>query len=112
MCEAVRVDDFDRFLKLVLACGHSSFEYNQNAYSIQAPDQQGIPLALAVSQRVLEGRGAWRLQGGGFAGTIQAFVPLDLLESYRAAIDAVFGPGSCHVLTVRNFGAVEVTETL
>ena len=92
MCEAVRVDDFDRFLKLVLACGHSSFEYNQNAYSIQAPDQQGIPLALAVSQRVLEGRGAWRLQGGGFAGTIQAFVPLDLLESYRAAIDAVFGP--------------------
>ena len=112
MCEAVRVDDFDRFLKLVLACGHSSFEYNQNAYSIQAPDQQGIPLALAVSQRVLEGRGAWRLQGGGFAGTIQAFVPLDLLESYRAAIDAVFGPGSCHVLTVRNFGAVEVTETM
>ena len=112
MCEAVRVDDFDRFLKLVLACGHSSFEYNQNAYSIQAPDQQGIPLALAVSQRVLEGRGAWRVQGGGFAGTIQAFVPLDLLESYRAAIDAVFGPGSCHVLTVRNFGAVEVTETM
>lgn len=83
MCEAVRVDDFDRFLKLVLACGHSSFEYNQNAYSIQAPDQQGIPLALAVSQRVLEGRGAWRLQGGGFAGTIQAFVPLDLLELPR-----------------------------
>ena len=78
----------------------------------QAPAQQGIPLALAGSQRVLEGRGAWRLQGGGFAGTIQAFVPLDLLESYRAAIDAVFGPGSCHVLTVRNFGAVEVTETM
>ena len=112
MCEAVRVDDFDRFLKLVLACGHSSFEYNQNAYSIQAPDQQGIPLAMVVSQRVREGRGAWRLQGGGFAGTFLAFVPLDLLENYRAAIDAVFGPGSCHVLTVRNFGAVEVTETM
>ena len=109
---AVEQDDFESFLRLIIACGHSSFEYNQNAYSIHAPQEQGVPLALAISQQVLEGRGAWRLQGGGFAGTIQAFVPLDLLESYRAAIDGVFGAGSCHVLTVRNHGAIEVTPEL
>ena len=112
LCEAVREDRFEDFLKMVIAGGHSSFEYNQNAYSIQAPQAQGIPVALALSQRVLEGRGAWRLQGGGFAGTIQAFVPQDLLETYRATIDEVFGEGSCHVLSVRNFGAIMVKEQL
>ena len=112
LCEAIKADDFERFKALIIAGGHSSFEYNQNAYSIQNPREQGVPLALAISQRVLEGRGAWRLQGGGFAGTIQAFVPLDLLDEYRTAIDAVFGPGSCHVLSVRNYGAVPVTPDL
>ena len=67
---------------------------------------------LAISQKVLNGRGAWRLQGGGFAGTIQAFVPLALLETYKNAIDAVFGAGSCHVLSVRNYGAVMVTPDM
>ncbi|MDY4879574.1 MAG: galactokinase family protein [Gemmiger sp.] len=112
LCEAIKADDFERFKALIIAGGHSSFEYNQNAYSIKNPREQGVPLALAISQRVLEGRGAWRLQGGGFAGTIQAFVPLDLLDEYRTAIDAVFGPGSCHVLSVRNYGAVPVTPDL
>lgn len=112
ICAAIRDDQFDRFLQLVIEGGHSSFEYNQNAYSIKAPREQGIPLALAISQRVLAGRGAWRLQGGGFAGTIQAFVPRSALEEYRQAIDAVFGEGSCHVLNVRNYGAVPVTPDL
>ena len=112
LCDAVKADDFDRFLQLILEGGHSSFEYNQNAYSIKSVKEQGVPLALAISQRVLQGRGAWRLQGGGFAGTIQAFVPLDLLDKYRAAIDAVFGEGSCHVLSVRNYGAVPVEENM
>ena len=58
--EAVERDEFDAFLRLIIAGGHSSFEYNQNAYSIHAPQQQGVPLALAISQSVLEGRGAWR----------------------------------------------------
>ena len=75
-------------------------------------EEQGVPLALAISQKVLNGRGAWRLQGGGFAGTIQAFVPLALLETYKNAIDAVFGAGSCHVLSVRNYGAVMVTPDM
>ena len=92
--------------------GHSSFEYNQNAYSLSNYKEQGVSIGLAVSQKILAGRGAWRLQGGGFAGTIQAFVPLDLLETYRSAIDSVFGEGSCYVLSVRNYGAVPVTEEM
>ena len=112
LCDAVRQDDFPRFLQLIVEGGHSSFEFNQNAYSLSNPKEQGIPLALAISQKVLNGRGAWRLQGGGFAGTIQAFVPLDLLDTYKAAIDGVFGEGSCYVLSVRNYGAVEVTPEL
>lgn len=112
LCDAVKQDQFDRFLKLILEGGHSSFEFNQNAYSLKAPQDQGVPLALAISQRVLGERGAWRLQGGGFAGTIQAFVPLDLLDTYKAAIDSVFGEGSCYVLSVRNYGAIPVTPDL
>lgn len=112
LCDAVRADDFDTFLRLIIEGGHSSFEFNQNAYSIKAPQEQGVPLALAIGQKILNGRGAWRLQGGGFAGTIQAFVPYDLLDAYRTAIDACFGEGSCHVLNIRNYGAVPVTPDM
>lgn len=112
LCDAVREDDFDTFLRLIIEGGHSSFEFNQNAYSIKNPKEQGVPVALALSQRVLNGRGAWRLQGGGFAGTIQAFVPVDLLDAYKAAIDGCFGEGSCHVLNIRNYGAVPVTPDM
>ena len=112
LCDAVRDDDFETFLRLIIEGGHSSFEFNQNAYSIKNPKEQGVPVALALSQRVLNGRGAWRLQGGGFAGTIQAFVPVDLLDAYKAAIDGCFGEGSCHVLNIRNYGAVPVTPDM
>ena len=75
--------------------------------------EQGVALwAWRSAQHILEGHGAWRLQGGGFAGTIQAFVPVHLLEAYRAAMDSVFGEGSCYVLNVRNYGALCVTEAL
>lgn len=107
--DAVREDRFADFLRLIVEAGHSSFEYNQNAYSAQAPREQGVPLGLALSQRILNGRGAWRLQGGGFAGTIQAFVPLDLLEAYRSAMENVFGAGACYVLNVRADGAVRLS---
>ena len=112
LCDAVREDDFETFLRLIIEGGHSSFEFNQNAYSIKNPKEQGVPVALALSQRVLNGRGAWRLQGGGFAGTIQAFVPVDLLDAYKDAIDGCFGEGSCHVLNIRNYGAVPVTPDM
>jgi galactokinase len=101
-------EDFAGFLRQIAESGHSSFEYNQNAYCIDAPEKQAIPLALALSQKVLHGRGAWRLQGGGFAGTIQAFVPPELLGPYRQAMDSVFGAGSCRVVRVRSCGAKEL----
>ena len=97
---------------MIVEGGHSSFEYNQNAYSIRHPQQQGVSVGLVISQKILNGRGAWRLQGGGFAGTIQAFVPADLLDTYRSAMEQVFGEGACYVLNVRNYGAVHVVETL
>ncbi len=108
LCDAVREDDFDTFLRLIIEGGHSSFEFNQNAYSIKNPKEQGVPVALALSQRVLNGRGAWRLQGGGFAGTIQAFVPDALVERYCAAMESIFGPGCCYLLLLREQGAVRV----
>ena len=95
---------FDRFLQLIIEGGHSSFEFNQNAYSIKNPQEQGVPLALAISQKVLNGRGAWRLQGGGFAGTVQAFVPLEKLDAFKAEMEAILGAGKCHILSIRPEG--------
>ncbi|MDO5602654.1 MAG: galactokinase family protein, partial [Oscillospiraceae bacterium] len=80
MCTALAQKDWNGFLKQVLASGHSSFEYNQNAYL--PGGKQGIPLGLAISQLLLEGKGAWRLHGGGFAGTVQAYVPDTYLTEY------------------------------
>ncbi|MDE6836919.1 MAG: galactokinase, partial [Acutalibacter sp.] len=80
----------------------------QNVYSPAHPEEQGIPLALTISEALLQGRGACRVHGGGFAGTIQAYVPEDLLDSYRAGMEKVFGQGSCYVLTVRSCGGVKV----
>ena len=76
--------------------------------AIKKLKEQGVPVALALSQRVLNGRGAWRLQGGGFAGTIQAFVPDALIKRYCAAMEALFGPGCCYLLSLREQGAVRV----
>ena len=110
--DAVKAGDIERFKKLIIDGGHSSFEYNQNAYSIKHPREQGVAVGVALSQHVLEGAGAWRLQGGGFAGTIQAFVPADRLERYIATMESAFGKGSCYVLSVRNYGAIRVEEKL
>ena len=70
--------------------------------------EQGLSLALLISERLLSGRGAWRVHGGGFAGTIQAFVPEDMLDGYRVEMESIFGEGSCYVLRVRQTGAVEL----
>jgi galactokinase len=106
--EATAGGDIARFLSLIIECGNSSFEYNQNAYSIASPEKQGVSLALAISQVILRGRGAWRLQGGGFAGTIQAFVPSDLINEYCSAMRSVFGEDACYVLQFRERGAFKV----
>jgi len=105
---ALRRGDFAAFLALIKESGRSSFMYNQNVYTGQMVREQPVSLALALSESVLGERGAWRVHGGGFAGTIQAFVPLDLLEAYRTAVEGVFGQGSCYVLKVRPYGGIRV----
>ena len=109
---ALRAGDFETFKALVIESGRSSFMYLQNVYTCKNPDEQGLSLALAMSEHLLAGRGAWRVHGGGFAGTIQSFVPDDLLEAYRERMESVFGAGSCHVLSIRPVGGVEITPKL
>lgn len=96
--------DLPEFMALVIESGRSSMELLQNIYSPNAPQQQGLTLGLALSESVLRGRGAWRVHGGGFAGTILAFVPEDLKNEYETRMDAVFGIGSCHFLSIRDTG--------
>ncbi len=95
---------------MVKASGKSSIQRLQNVFAPASPIEQGITLALSVSERLLNGRGACRVHGGGFAGTIQAYVPFDILDSYREGMEKVFGKGSCYVLSVRGCGGVEVKE--
>lgn len=108
--EALRNNDFDDFKRNIIESGYSSYMYNQNIYTNSEPEKQPVSLALAVSERVLKGRGAWRVHGGGFAGTIQAFVPLDMLNTYRDAMGNLFGRGACHVLDIRVKGGTEVRD--
>lgn len=107
--EALTAGDFAAFVRLVEASGHSSFELCQNVYCAASPQYQGLSVALALSQSILAGSGgAWRMQGGGFAGTIQAFVPDALVERYCAAMESIFGPGCCYLLCLREQGAMQV----
>ena len=107
--DALRRGDFEAFKQTVIDSGYSSYMYNQNVFTAKHPTDQPVSLALALSAKLLNGRGAWRVHGGGFAGTIQAFVPLDLLATYRAQMDAVFGKGSCIALQIRAQGGICVT---
>lgn len=100
--------DFDCFRKDIVASGYSSFMYNQNVYTPKNPTDQRLSLALAMTQAVLGDRGAYRVHGGGFAGTIQAFVPNDMLENYKKVMEGVFGKGNCHVLIIRPIGGCRV----
>ncbi len=105
---ALKDGDVERFLSLVRESGQSSFMYLQNVYLAGNPKQQPVAAALCLSEHLLKGRGAFRVHGGGFAGTIQAWVPLDLLEEYRAGMDALFGLGSCAVPGIRAIGMTRV----
>lgn len=105
---ALNSGDFDAFKKLIIESGHSSYMYNQNVYACKKPLSQPVSLALALSEKMLKGKGAWRVHGGGFAGTIQAFVPTDMLEEYKSFMEKVFGEGSCYVLAIRPVGGAEL----
>lgn len=103
--KALKSGDFARFKELVVDSGRSSFMYLQNCFSTEKPNEQNLPLALALSEKILVGRGAWRVHGGGFAGTMQAFVPDDKLEEYVGTMNRVFGVGASYCLSVRPVGA-------
>lgn len=105
---ALENNDFDTFKEVIIESGRSSFMLNQNVYTPKNPTEQKLSLALAVSEDILKGKGAWRVHGGGFAGTIQAFVPDSLLEKYKNAMESIFGQGSCYVLIIRPVGGTKV----
>jgi galactokinase len=106
--EALEKNDFKGFLGMVIDSGYSSFMYNQNIYPVTNYKEQGVSLGLALSEMILKGKGAWRVHGGGFAGTIQAFVPKELQERYIDTLEHVFGKGSCHKLFIRSLGAIKI----
>jgi len=105
---ALENNDFEAFLKMVVESGYSSFMYNQNIFDVVHKDEQVVSLALALSEMVLKGKGAWRVNGGGFGGTIQAFVPADLVDKYVATLEHVYGEGSCHKLFIRAKGSIKI----
>ena len=100
--------DFNRFLQILKVSGNSSFKYLQNVYSPSDTKQQGLALALLLAEKILKDKGAFRVHGGGFAGTIQAFVPNELVDEYVSEMESVFGKGKCHKLFVRPLGATKI----
>ncbi len=111
MKQALLADDFEAYFDGVMASGHSSFCYLQNVYTTKNVAEQGLSLALNLSERYLKDckrPTAFRVHGGGFAGTIHAYVPDEDVEGYRALMDGVFGEGACHILSIRPEGAVKL----
>ena len=106
--KALESGDFDAFKELVTESGRSSYMYNQNVFTTKDVAHQGVSLALAMCEYLLKGKGAWRVHGGGFAGTVQAFVPVDMLDDFCEKIEEVFSKGSCHVLSIRPFGGIKL----
>ena len=100
--------DFEGFLKLTKESGFSSWMYLQNVIPLGYVDQQAMAVALALCEHYLQGKGAYRVHGGGFAGTVQAFVPMEILKSFRQGIDGALGEGACHVLDIRPQGGVKM----
>lgn len=105
--EALEDGNLDEFLKLIKESGYSSFMYLQNIYAAPRPTEQAMSLTLAMCEKLLAGRGAYRVHGGGFAGTVQAFVPNDMLDMFKREMDAVLGDGMCHILAIRPVGGCE-----
>jgi len=100
--------DFKTFLKFVNQSGQSSFDYLQNLYSTTAVKEQGLSLAIALTKQFLGEEGACRVHGGGFAGTIQCYIPTERLDEYKQMIESVYGKDSCSVLSIRPVGGYEI----
>ena len=106
--EALKREDISTFLKLVEASGNSSFKYLQNVYSNSDVQQQNVSLALQLSEMTLKDDGVCRVHGGGFAGTIQAFVKNEAVATYCDVMNRIFGDGACSILKIRKYGGIEV----
>ena len=102
--EACKNKDIDSLLKLMNESGRSSYEYLQNVYPASRPTSQALAIGLALSDYYLQGKGAYRVHGGGFDGTIQVVVPKDMLEEYKKFIGSVFGDDALLQVRVRPFG--------
>ncbi len=110
VADALRAGDFEKFKALIIESGKSSFTYLQNVYTTKNVKEQGLSLALAMAEDILEGTGAYRVHGGGFAGTIQAFVPGMKLRAFKSDMERVFGTNTCHVLSIRPVGGVQINK--
>lgn len=104
--QALRDGDFDAFLRLVSESGRSSWMYLQNITPTGETEHQDVAVALALCDTLLHGQGAFRVHGGGFAGTVQAFVPLEMLDSFKEGMERVLGKGKCHILSIRSEGGI------
>lgn len=108
MAQAILDHDIDSFFALVNESGRSSYELLQNIYSDKNPREQGLAVGLCLAERILAGTGACRVHGGGFAGTIQAYVKNELLDEFVSKMEAVFGAGNCYILNIRKPGCIKV----
>ena len=106
--KALQDGDFATFLNLMKDSGRSSWMYLQNVIPAGYKEHQDMAIALALCEKLLDGKGAYRVHGGGFAGTVQAFVPNEMLDGFRASIEAVLGEGSCHILSIRPVGGTQL----
>lgn len=106
--DALERNDIATFLKEVNASGQSSNDYLQNSYSINHPSEQSITLALCMTKQFLQGEGACRVHGGGFAGTIQAYIPITRVQAYIRQMEKLFGSGCCYCINIRSCGGIQV----
>ncbi len=105
---ALEEGNFDEFLKINRKSGQSSYMYLQNVYASSMPSAQAVAVTIALCDEILGERGSYRVHGGGFAGTVQAFVPIDMLDEFKSKIESVLGEGMCHVLMIRPVGGYEL----
>ena len=108
--EALKNDDFYQFRELIIESGRSSDMYLQNVFAASHPQEQSVSIVLALCERLLAGKGAWRVHGGGFAGTIQAFVPNYMLEEMKDTMEKAMGAGACHIMNIRPVGGTCILE--
>lgn len=108
LAAALSEGDFDEFKATIIESGKSSYMYNQNCFTLSNPSEQPVALALCLMEELLKGKGAYRVHGGGFAGTVQAFVPVCETEGFVKAMSSVFGDNSCYILNIRSHGGCEI----